>query len=45
MKLHLRLGSGVLKRLRRLQHLTLTVRMTLIDAAGKRAAVDVTGNY
>jgi hypothetical protein len=45
MKLHLRLASGLAKRLARLHNLTLTVRMALVDAAGKRAGVDVTGNY
>ncbi len=44
-KLVLRLASRVAKRLGRLQNLTLTVRMSLVDSAGKRAAVDVTGTY
>lgn len=45
MKLHLRLAATLVRRLNRLQHLTLTVRMTLVDSAGKRAGVDVTGTY
>lgn len=44
-KLHLRFASSLVKRLGRLQNLTLLVRMTLVDSAGTRAAADVSGTY
>jgi|GEM_PF-4893561 len=43
--LHLRMSRAMAKKLSRLKHVTVTVRLALIDSAGKRVAVDVAGNY
>lgn len=43
--LHLRMSRAIVRKLRRLRHLRLSVRLALIDSAGKRVAVDVAGSY
>jgi len=43
--LHLRLSSAMVKKLKHLKHLSLSVRLALVDAFGRRMTVDVAGNY
>jgi PKD domain len=43
--LHLRFSRAIAARLRRLGHVTLTVRLALFAAGGKHIAVDVAGRY
>lgn len=43
--LHLRMSRAMAKKLSHLKHVTLTVRLALVDSAGKHVAVDVAGNY
>lgn len=43
--LHLHLASGEVKKLKHLRHLTMTVRLALVDSVGRRVAVDVAGSY
>lgn len=43
--LHLRLSKGVAAKLGRLSHVTLTVRLALVDAGGDRVAIDAAGRY
>jgi hypothetical protein len=43
--LHLRLSKKVDAKIKRLHHLTLTIRLTLIDRSGDKQTVDVAGRY
>ena len=43
--MHLVMSRAVAKKLGHLKHVTLTVHMSLVDAAGKHFSVDVAGNY
>ncbi len=44
-KLHLRLASSVTKKLARLGHLKLTIKLSLIGASGAKATIDAAGSY
>lgn len=44
-RIHLRLSSAVAKKLAKLRHLVVTVRLSLVAAGGKRFAIDVAGHY
>jgi hypothetical protein len=44
-ELHLRLSKKVAAKIKRLRHLTLTVRVTLLDHIGDRQTVVVAGQY
>jgi PKD domain len=43
--LHLRMSRAMARKLAHLKHVTLSVRLALVDKAGNRAAVNVAGNY
>ena len=43
--LNLRMSRAMAKKLASLKHVTLTVRLALVDSAGKHVAIDVAGNY
>ncbi|MBV8430106.1 MAG: PKD domain-containing protein [Solirubrobacterales bacterium] len=43
--LHLRLSSSMVKKLKHLKHVSLSVRLALVDSAGRHVAVDVAGSY
>ncbi len=43
--LHLRLSSSMVKKLKHLKRLNLSVRLTLVDSYGRHVAVDAAGNY
>ena len=43
--LHLRLSRVIVAKLKRLGHVTLTVRLALVDARGDHLAIDVAGRY
>lgn len=43
--LHLRMSQGIAKKLKRLAHVTLTVRLALVAANGDRMAIDAAGRY
>jgi PKD repeat protein len=45
MRLHLRLSRTVAGKLKRLDHLTLTIRLALVGANGERVAIDAAGRY
>jgi hypothetical protein len=45
MMMRLRMSGAAVQKLHRLRHVTLTIRLALRDAAGRRVAVDVAGNY
>ncbi len=44
-QLHLRLSKKVAAKVARLRHLTLTIRLTLIDHSGDKQTIDVAGQY
>lgn len=43
--LHFRLSHGVVKKLKRLKHATLNVRLALVSAGGDHLSVDAAGHY
>ncbi len=43
--LHLRLSRQVIAKLARLHHVTLTIRLALVDANGNHVAIDAAGRY
>ncbi len=42
---HLRLPSSMVKKLRRLGHVTLTIKLTVVDGHGGKEAIDAAGRY